>query len=101
MSDHCPTRRKVSWRRRMAAAGPVWKCPRTRLPVGASALCVFVLCWLYIFPVDRLPDEKEVVQGVLLQQSKAWRSNQTAVTGFSLKLGAIWVCGTLKIVPIY
>uniref|UniRef100_A0A452IYF9 Uncharacterized protein n=1 Tax=Gopherus agassizii TaxID=38772 RepID=A0A452IYF9_9SAUR len=66
-------------RRRMAAAGPVCKCPRTRLPVGgASALCVFVLCWLYIFPVYRLPDEKEVVQGVLLQQGKAWRSNQTA-----------------------
>ncbi|XP_074977819.1 alpha-N-acetylneuraminide alpha-2,8-sialyltransferase isoform X1 [Caretta caretta] len=89
MSDCSPARRKVCrWgRRRMAAAGPVCKCPRTRLPVGgASALCVFVLCWLYIFPVYRLPDEKEVVQGVLLQQGKAWRSNQTAVTGFRKQL---------------
>ncbi|XP_026508094.1 alpha-N-acetylneuraminide alpha-2,8-sialyltransferase [Terrapene carolina triunguis] len=89
MSDCSPARRKIcrGRRRRMAAAGPVCKCPRTRLPVGgASALCVFVLCWLYIFPVYRLPDEKEVVQGVLLQQGKAWRSNQTAVTGFRKQL---------------
>uniref|UniRef100_A0A8C0J451 Alpha-N-acetylneuraminide alpha-2,8-sialyltransferase n=2 Tax=Chelonoidis abingdonii TaxID=106734 RepID=A0A8C0J451_CHEAB len=71
----------------MAAAGSVCKCPRTRLPVGgASALCVFVLCWLYIFPVYRLPDEKEVMHGVLLQQGKAWRSNQTAVTSFRKQL---------------
>uniref|UniRef100_A0A8D0HN72 Alpha-N-acetylneuraminide alpha-2,8-sialyltransferase n=1 Tax=Sphenodon punctatus TaxID=8508 RepID=A0A8D0HN72_SPHPU len=63
-------------------AGLMYKCPRTRLPVGASALCVFVLCWLYIFPVYRLPDEKAIVQGVLMQQGKAWRRNQTAVTVF-------------------
>ena len=53
------------------------KFPRTRLPVGASALCVVVLCWLYVFPVYRLPDEKEIVQGVL-QQGTAWRRNRTA-----------------------
>ncbi|KAJ7404368.1 Alpha-N-acetylneuraminide alpha-2,8-sialyltransferase [Willisornis vidua] len=47
------------------------------------ALGVFVLCWLYVFPVYRLPDEKEIVQGVLLQQGKAWRRNQTAVALFS------------------
>lgn len=63
-------------------AGLAWKWPRTRLPVGASALGVFVLCWLYVFPVYRLPDEKEIVQGVLLQQGKAWRRNHTAVAGF-------------------
>ncbi|KAL2309721.1 hypothetical protein Nmel_005941, partial [Mimus melanotis] len=63
-------------------AGLAWKWPRTRLPVGASALGVFVLCWLYVFPVYRLPDEKEIVQGVLLQQGKAWRRNQTAVALF-------------------
>lgn len=57
------------------------KFPRTRLPVGASALCVVVLCWLYIFPVYRLPDEKEIVQGVL-QQGTAWRRNQTAARLF-------------------
>lgn len=54
-----------------------WKFPRTRLPVGASALCIVVLCWLYVFPVYRLPDEKEIVQGVL-QQGTAWRRNRTA-----------------------
>lgn len=57
------------------------KFPRTRLPVGASALCVVVLCWLYIFPVYRLPNEKEIVQGVL-QQGTAWRKNQTAARLF-------------------
>ncbi|KAJ7402495.1 hypothetical protein BTVI_85903 [Pitangus sulphuratus] len=66
----------------MRMAGLPWKWPRTRLPVGASALGVFVLCWLYVFPVYRLPDEKEIVQGVLLQQGKAWRRNQTAVALF-------------------
>lgn len=58
-----------------------WTLPRIRLPVGASALCVVVLCWLYIFPVYRLPTEKEIVQGVL-QQGTAWRRNQTAARVF-------------------
>ena len=62
---------------RGAMAVLAWKFPRTRLPVGASALCVVVLCWLYVFPVYRLPDEKEIVQGVL-QQGTAWRRNRTA-----------------------
>ncbi|KAH0516384.1 Alpha-N-acetylneuraminide alpha-2,8-sialyltransferase [Microtus ochrogaster] len=59
-----------------------WKFPRTRLPVGASALCVVVLCWLYVFPVYRLPNEKEIIQGVLAQRT-AWRRNQTAARVFS------------------
>ncbi|XP_041592529.1 alpha-N-acetylneuraminide alpha-2,8-sialyltransferase isoform X2 [Vulpes lagopus] len=66
---------------RGAMAILAWKFPRTRLPVGASALCVVVLCWLYIFPVYRLPNEKEIVQGVL-QQGTAWRRNQTAASVF-------------------
>uniref|UniRef100_A0A9L0R592 ST8 alpha-N-acetyl-neuraminide alpha-2,8-sialyltransferase 1 n=1 Tax=Equus caballus TaxID=9796 RepID=A0A9L0R592_HORSE len=66
---------------RGAMAVLAWKFPRTRLPVGASALCVVVLCWLYIFPVYRLPNEKEIVQGVL-QQGTAWRRNQTAARVF-------------------
>ncbi|XP_054552374.1 alpha-N-acetylneuraminide alpha-2,8-sialyltransferase isoform X3 [Talpa occidentalis] len=66
---------------RGAMAVLAWKFPRTRLPVGASALCVVVLCWLYIFPVYRLPNEKDIVQGVL-QQGTAWRRNQTAARVF-------------------
>lgn len=66
---------------RGAMAVLAWKFPRTRLPVGASALCVVVLCWLYIFPVYRLPNEKEIVHGVL-QQGTAWRRNQTAARLF-------------------
>lgn len=46
--------------------------PRTRVPVGAGALgFFFVLCWLYIFPAYRLPDEKEIVQGVRQQLAGA------------------------------
>ncbi|XP_061061065.1 alpha-N-acetylneuraminide alpha-2,8-sialyltransferase isoform X3 [Eubalaena glacialis] len=70
---------------RGAMAVLAWKFPRTRLPVGASALCVVVLCWLYIFPVYRLPNEKEIVQGVL-QQGAAWRRNQTAARVFRCNL---------------
>ncbi|XP_065540488.1 alpha-N-acetylneuraminide alpha-2,8-sialyltransferase [Lathamus discolor] len=79
MPERGPAPRRRCGRR---MAGLAWKWPRTRLPVGASALGVFVLCWLYIFPVYRLPDEKEIVQGVLLQQGKAWRRNHTAVALF-------------------
>ncbi|KAM9638955.1 alpha-N-acetylneuraminide alpha-2,8-sialyltransferase [Harpia harpyja] len=79
MPERGPVPRRRCGRR---MAGLAWKWPRTRLPVGASALGVFVLCWLYVFPVYRLPDEKEIVQGVLLQQGKAWRRNQTAVALF-------------------
>lgn len=71
--------------RRHASRGAMailaWKFPRTRLPVGASALCIVILCWLYVFPVYRLPDEKEIVQGVR-QQGTAWRRNQTAARVF-------------------
>uniref|UniRef100_A0A8B9WJR9 Alpha-N-acetylneuraminide alpha-2,8-sialyltransferase n=1 Tax=Bos mutus grunniens TaxID=30521 RepID=A0A8B9WJR9_BOSMU len=72
---------------RGAMAVLAWKFPRTRLPVGASALCVVVLCWLYVFPVYRLPDEKEIVQGVL-QQGTAWRRNRTAAGDSPSELAA-------------
>ncbi|XP_029455974.1 LOW QUALITY PROTEIN: alpha-N-acetylneuraminide alpha-2,8-sialyltransferase [Rhinatrema bivittatum] len=58
----------------------MWKCPRTRLPIGASVLCVFVLCWLSLFPGYRVPNEKEIVHEVV--QGKAWRRNETAVSLF-------------------
>nr|XP_054094260.1 alpha-N-acetylneuraminide alpha-2,8-sialyltransferase isoform X3 [Callithrix jacchus] len=76
-----PCRRARRQTSRGAMAVLAWKFPRTRLPMGASALCVVVLCWLYIFPVYRLPNEKEIVQGVL-QQGTAWRRNQTAARAF-------------------
>ncbi|KAM3926159.1 alpha-N-acetylneuraminide alpha-2,8-sialyltransferase [Leptodactylus fuscus] len=62
-----------------------WKCPRTRFPVGAGALAVSVLCWLYIFPVERLPDEKELVREVL-RRGGAWRRNLSAVQAFRKQL---------------
>lgn len=62
-----------------------WKCPRTRFPVGAGALAVSVLCWLYIFPVERLPDEKELVQEVL-RRGRAWSRNHSAVLAFRKQL---------------
>ncbi|XP_078090819.1 alpha-N-acetylneuraminide alpha-2,8-sialyltransferase [Mustelus asterias] len=59
----------------------LWRglCPRSRLPVGV-ALGVFVLCWLYVYPVYRIPDEKEVISEIL-QQAK-WKRNQTAIAAF-------------------
>ncbi|KAG9471189.1 alpha-N-acetylneuraminide alpha-2,8-sialyltransferase [Eleutherodactylus coqui] len=61
------------------------KCPRTRLPVGFGALAVSVLCWLYVFPVERLPDEKELVREVL-QRGRAWSRNLSALQGFRKQL---------------
>ncbi|XP_063302729.1 alpha-N-acetylneuraminide alpha-2,8-sialyltransferase [Pelobates fuscus] len=55
--------------------GRMW--PRGRVPVGASALCVLLLCWLYMFPVYRLPEEKEIVREVLRLRT-GWRENRTA-----------------------
>ncbi|MBN3310468.1 SIA8A sialyltransferase, partial [Amia calva] len=56
------------------------KCPRPKLSVWA-ALCVFVLCWLYIFPGYRLPSDKEIVSEVL-RQGKVWKKNQTGIAVF-------------------
>ena len=52
------------------------RCHRSK-PVWA-ALCVLVLCWLYIFPVYRMPSDKEVVEEVL-RQGQAWTKNQTGI----------------------
>uniref|UniRef100_A0A4W4EQW2 Alpha-N-acetylneuraminide alpha-2,8-sialyltransferase n=2 Tax=Electrophorus electricus TaxID=8005 RepID=A0A4W4EQW2_ELEEL len=43
-----------------------------------AALCVLVLCWLYIFPVYRMPSDKEIVDEVL-RQGQTWRRNQTGI----------------------
>ncbi|XP_041933885.1 alpha-N-acetylneuraminide alpha-2,8-sialyltransferase [Alosa sapidissima] len=53
------------------------KCHRSKLSVWA-ALCVLVLCWLYIFPVYRLPSDKDIVEEVL-GQGKMWTKNQTGI----------------------
>ncbi|KAM4676686.1 alpha-N-acetylneuraminide alpha-2,8-sialyltransferase [Discoglossus pictus] len=60
-------------------AGRMRAC--SRVPVGASALCVFVLCWLYIFPVSRVPDEKDIVREVM-RHGPAWRKNRTEAESF-------------------
>ncbi|XP_073506642.1 alpha-N-acetylneuraminide alpha-2,8-sialyltransferase [Phyllobates terribilis] len=64
-----------------------WKCPRTRLPVGAGALAVTVLCWLYVFPVERPPDEKELVREVV-RRGRAWARNLSAGRAFRAQLDA-------------
>lgn len=53
------------------------RCYRGKLSVWA-ALCVLVLCWFYIFPGDRLPRDKEIVEEVL-RQGEAWHRNQTGI----------------------
>lgn len=42
------------------------------------ALCAFVLCWFYMYPVYRLPNEKQIINEVL-QLGQAWKKNQTGV----------------------
>uniref|UniRef100_A0A665VXJ4 Alpha-N-acetylneuraminide alpha-2,8-sialyltransferase n=1 Tax=Echeneis naucrates TaxID=173247 RepID=A0A665VXJ4_ECHNA len=53
------------------------RCYRGKLSVWA-ALCVLVLCWFYIFPVYRLPRDKEIVEEVL-RQGEDWQRNQTGI----------------------
>lgn len=58
------------------------RCYRGKLSVWA-ALCVLVLCWFYVFPGDRLPAEKEIVEEVL-RQGDAWHRNQTGIDLYRL-----------------
>ncbi|XP_076860833.1 alpha-N-acetylneuraminide alpha-2,8-sialyltransferase [Brachyhypopomus gauderio] len=43
-----------------------------------AALCVLVLCWFYVFPVYRMPSDKEIVEDVL-RQGQSWKRNQTGI----------------------
>ncbi|XP_029597859.1 alpha-N-acetylneuraminide alpha-2,8-sialyltransferase-like [Salmo trutta] len=56
------------------------RCHRSKLSVWA-VLCVLVLCWLYIFPVYRLRNDKEIVDEVL-RQGQVWQRNQTDIDLF-------------------
>lgn len=53
------------------------RCYRAKLSAWA-ALCVLVLCWFYVFPVYRLPSDKEIVEEVL-RQGEEWQKNQTGI----------------------
>ncbi|XP_004548324.1 alpha-N-acetylneuraminide alpha-2,8-sialyltransferase [Maylandia zebra] len=53
------------------------RCYRAKLSAWA-ALCVLVLCWFYVFPVYRLPSDKEIVEEVL-RQGEDWQKNQTGI----------------------
>ncbi|MEQ2157861.1 hypothetical protein GOODEAATRI_006173, partial [Goodea atripinnis] len=43
-----------------------------------AALCVLVLGWFYVFPVYRLPSDKEIVEEVL-GLGEVWQKNQTGI----------------------
>lgn len=43
-----------------------------------AAVCVLVLCWLYIFPVYRMPSDKDIVEEVL-RKGQTWTKNQTGI----------------------
>ncbi|XP_073477535.1 alpha-N-acetylneuraminide alpha-2,8-sialyltransferase [Aquarana catesbeiana] len=58
-----------------------WKCPRSRCPLGASALTVSVLCWIFIYPTERSPDHKTVLREVL-REPRGWRRNGTETASF-------------------
>ena len=51
------------------------RCYRAKLSAWA-AVCVLVLCWFYVFPVYRLPRDKDIVEEVL-RHGGAWRRNQS------------------------
>lgn len=53
------------------------RCYRGKLSVWA-AMCVLVLCWFYVFPVYRLPRDKEIVDEVL-RRGQVWKKNQTGI----------------------
>lgn len=53
------------------------RCYRGKLSVWV-VLCVLVLCWFYVFPGDRLPGDKEIVEEVL-RQGEVWQKNQTGI----------------------
>lgn len=53
------------------------RCYRGKLSVWV-VLCVLVLCWFYVFPGDRLPGDKEIVEEVL-RQGEVWKKNQTGI----------------------
>ncbi|KAG8438545.1 hypothetical protein GDO86_004927 [Hymenochirus boettgeri] len=63
----------------------MWLCPRTRVPVGASALAVLVLCWIYIYPVYRPAGHQEMVREVL-DFGSGWRRNRTALDSIRKQL---------------
>lgn len=62
------------------------RCYRGKLSVWA-ALCVLVLCWFYIYPVYRLPRDKEIVEEVL-RQGEVWKKNQTGIDLYRLVSGS-------------
>lgn len=65
------------------------RCYRGKLSVSA-ALCVLVLCWFYIFPVYRLPRDKDIVEEVL-RQGEAWKKNQTGIDLYRFVSGSDFV----------
>ncbi|XP_053318025.1 alpha-N-acetylneuraminide alpha-2,8-sialyltransferase [Spea bombifrons] len=68
----------------MRAAAGLWgrMWPRSRLPVGASALCALLLCWLYLNPGDRAPRAGDIVRDVRRLGPEGWRGNKTAAEAF-------------------
>lgn len=53
-----------------------------------AAVCVLVLCWLYIFPVYRMPSDKDIVEEVL-RQGQTWTKNQTGIDLYRCPLCAM------------
>lgn len=67
------------------------RCYRPKLSVWA-ALCLLVLGWFYVFPVYRLPSDKEMVEEVL-GLGGVWQKNQTGIDlyRFGSRLTFLWL----------
>ncbi|XP_057711628.1 alpha-N-acetylneuraminide alpha-2,8-sialyltransferase [Corythoichthys intestinalis] len=47
--------------------------------LSACALCVLLLCLIYVFPVYRVPRDEEILEEVLRHHGHAWKKNQTGI----------------------
>lgn len=70
------------------------RCYRAKLSVWA-ALCVLVLCWFYVFPVYRLPRDKDIVEEVL-RQGEEWHKNQTGIDLYRFDSGLRFLSISLR-----
>ncbi|XP_035280701.1 alpha-N-acetylneuraminide alpha-2,8-sialyltransferase-like isoform X1 [Anguilla anguilla] len=53
------------------------RCPKCKLSASV-ALGTLVLCWFYIYPVNRLPSDNQIINEVL-QLGQTWKKNETTV----------------------
>lgn len=73
----------------LSMAGGMMVCLRFHRSKSVwAAVCVLVLCWLYIFPVYRMPSDKDIVEEVL-RTGQTWSKNQTGIDLYRYQIHAM------------